>query len=69
MTEEGSSGSSEQGAVSRNRVALVIANNEYHSSTPFSPLSKCENGGKGVRDALIERGFTVILLVNKTATG
>ena len=67
MTEKGSSGSSEQGAVSRNRVALVIANNEYGSSTPFSPLSKCENGGKGVRDALVERGFTVTLLVNKTA--
>ena len=66
MTEEGSS-SSEQGAVSRNRVALVIANNEYRSATPFSPLSKCENGGKGMRDALAERSFTVTLLVNKTA--
>jgi hypothetical protein len=67
MAEKGSSGSSDQEAVSRNRVALVIANNEYGSSTPFSPLSKCENGGKGVCDALVERGFIVTLLVNKTA--
>jgi hypothetical protein len=57
----------EQRAVSRNRVALVIANNEYGSLTKLPPLSKCENGGRGMRDALAERGFTVTLLVNKTA--
>jgi hypothetical protein len=65
MKEEGSSGSSsEQGAVSRNRVALVIANDEYRS---LATLSNSENGGQGMRGALEERGFTVTLLVNKTA--
>jgi hypothetical protein len=64
MAEEGSSGSSDQGVVSRNRVALVIANNEYRS---LATLSNSENGGRGMRDALAERGFTVTLLVNKTA--
>jgi hypothetical protein len=62
MTEEGSSGCGEQ-AVSRNRVALVIANNEYRS---LATLSNSENGGQGMSGALAERGFAVTLLVNRT---
>jgi hypothetical protein len=64
---QGSSGSEQGAAVSRNRVALVIANNKYRSLTPFSPLLKCENGGQGMGGALAERGFTVTLLLNSTA--
>jgi hypothetical protein len=69
MKAGGSSGCGEQGAaVSRNRVALVIANNEYGSLTKLAPLSKCENDARGMHDALAERGFTVKdLLLNKTA--
>jgi hypothetical protein len=68
MTEGESGASSEQAVqavVSRNRVALVIANNEYDSLTA---LSNSENGGKEMRDALEDRGFTdTDLLVNSTA--
>jgi hypothetical protein len=59
-----SASSSEYGAESRNRVSLLIANNEYRS---LATLSNSENGGQGMRGALAERGFTVTLLVNETA--
>jgi uncharacterized caspase-like protein len=50
--------------VSRNRVALVIANSEYVSLTQ---LSKAENDGEGMSSELTLRGFTVTALANATA--
>ena len=64
MKRGGSSESVGQAVVSRNRVALVIANSEYVSLTQ---LSKAENDGEGMSSELTRRGFTVTALANATA--
>ena len=64
MKRGGSSESVGQAVVSRNRVALVIANSEYASLTQ---LSNAKNDGEGMSSELTSRGFAVTALVNATA--